>query len=124
MENFETKQRWINRPFVKGFLAGIVVMAACNLSQPFMERFEPSVESSTFTPILFNWILSIGVPIATLFVFGWIANKVLGRFGFEGFKASEEWQAGTLPGCIVGGIIYMTVSGVVFVLIRTLSGAP
>lgn len=120
MENSETKQRWINRPFVRGFLAGIVVLAACNLSQPFLERFDPSVETSTFGGILVNWVLSIGVPIAILFAFGWIANKVLARFGFEGFKAREEWQAGALPGCIAGGIVYLIVSGVIVVFIRSL----
>jgi len=120
MENSETKQRWINRPFVKGFLAGIVVLAACNLSQPFLERFDPSVETSTFGGIFFNWILSIGVPIAILFIFGWITNKVLSRFGFEGFKASDEWQFGAVPGCLAGGVVYMILAAIV---IFALSGA-
>lgn len=116
MENSETKQRWINRPFVKGFLGGIVVLGACNFSQLFTDRFEMTADSS-----LYVLLLQIGIPLVILLGVGWIANRALGRFGFEGFKASEEWQFGAVPGCLAGGVVYMIVAAIIIV---TLSRVP
>jgi uncharacterized membrane protein YeaQ/YmgE (transglycosylase-associated protein family) len=120
MDNSDTKKRWINRPFVKGFLAGIVVPAACNLSQLFTGWFDSTIESPLFERMLF---LSIGVSIVALLIFGWLANWILSRFGFEGFKISGDWQAGTMPGFILGFFVYVFVGAIIAMVIGRLLGA-
>ena len=122
MENSETKQRWINRPFVKGFLGGIVTFAACNLSAPFFERFEPSWDTST-NAFFLEGLVYAGIPLVVLLLISWIANKILGRFGFEGFKISEEFQAKGCLGYVVGAIAYLIVSMMTLLLITILARA-
>ena len=123
MENSETKQRWINRPFVKGVLGGIVTFAACNLSIPFSELFEPSIDAST-SVILMSFLGVLvygGIPLGILLLIGWIAKKILGRFGFEGFKVSEEYQAKGCLGYVVGAFVYLIVSTTILLLIGILT---
>ena len=72
MENSETKQRWINRPFVKGVLGGIVTFAACNLSIPFSERFEPIIDASN-SGVLMSFLgvlIYAGIPLGILLLIG------------------------------------------------------
>ena len=120
MENSETKQRWINRPFVKGVLGGIVTFAACNISIPFSERLEPSLGAST-SSFFFEGLVYAGIPLGILLAVGWLANKALSKFGFEGFKISEEYQAKGCLGYVVGAFVYLIVSTTILLLIGILT---
>ncbi len=115
------KQRWINRPFVKGVLGGIVTFAACNLSVPFSKRFEPGLDTST-NAFFLEGLVYAGIPLVALLLIGWIANKILGRFGFEGFKISEEFQARGCLGYVVGAFVYLVIGSIFAVIIRSLLG--
>ncbi|WP_420630468.1 hypothetical protein [Candidatus Leptofilum sp.] len=114
------KKRWINRPFGKGFLGGIVTMAACSLSMPFSDRFEPTFDSDS-GGIVLTIIVNLGMPLAILLLVGWLANKALGNFGFEGFKISEEFQAKGCLGYVAGGFAYVIASIVTLSLILILT---
>ncbi len=123
MENPKTKQRWINRPFVKGLLGGIVTMAACSLSTPFFERFEPSLTNPYTGSFFGDTIIHLGVPLGILLAVGWLANKTLGNFGFVGFKISEEFQAKGCLGYVAGGLIYFIAAVIALILIQILTRA-
>ncbi|WP_420642612.1 hypothetical protein [Candidatus Leptofilum sp.] len=116
------KQRWINRPFVKGFLGGIVTTAACSLSMPFSERFEPSIDASASSFFL-EVLVYAGIPLGILLAVGWLANKALSHFDFEGFRISEEFQAKGFLGYVVGGFVYFIASMMTLLLIRILTRA-
>ncbi|MCC6606742.1 MAG: hypothetical protein IT327_26275 [Anaerolineae bacterium] len=110
--------KWtINHPFVKGFIGGIVANAACHLSMPFSQRFEPTPDTSLLTMIAY-----LGIPFVLLLVFGWGANRLLSRFGFEGLKFSEEPQAKAFPGFFAGCLVYLFVVPIIALFVSIISG--
>ena len=95
---------------VKVFLGGILTAAACNLSMPLTERFEPTGELSSPSTLLYFL-----VPIIIFLSVIALANIVLKRFGFEGFKADEQWGSKALPAFFTGVFFYLILGSVIAV---------
>ena len=117
MKKNDVKKRGLNRPFVKGFLGGIVTVVACKLTTPVPEPFEPTGDGS-----ILELFLYVGIPMGGLFIVGWLANVALSKFGFEGFKISEDWHASKVVGFFAGMFVYVVVAAIVTVLIKILLG--
>ncbi len=82
---------WMNSDTGKGFLGGIIFAIACGISMNISPVTEPiahqaMMEGNTGLSLL----LSIVLPLLILLAIIAIANIVLGRFGFEGFKIREK----------------------------------